>query len=128
MDTNTPESVMDTTVSHNLTTNAPVTNHELLNLLKAALEEAFPGRIGKIILFGSRANGEASDNSDWDILLLLNNEYTWQLKKSIRSVCYDMALNLNIVLDTKVISRAELGAERGGVMYIQEAMTRGIAA
>lgn len=30
MDTNSPQSVMDSTVTHNLTTNAPVTNRELL--------------------------------------------------------------------------------------------------
>jgi predicted nucleotidyltransferase len=128
MDTDTPQSVMDTTVSHNLTTNAPVTNGELLALLKAALDKAFPGVIERLILFGSRVSETATEDSDWDILLLLKNDYDWRLKKNIRSMCYDVALSLNIVLDTKVISRAELAAERGGVMYIQQAFEQGIAA
>jgi predicted nucleotidyltransferase len=103
-----------------------MTNTELLTTLKAALDSAFPSIVEKIILFGSHVDGTATDDSDWDILLVLAQEYDWRLKKNLRSTCYEVALNLNLVLDTKVIALHELDTARGSVMYIQDALQEGI--
>ena len=37
---------------------------------------AFPGRVERIVLFGSRARGEAHDESDWDFAVFLDHEPT----------------------------------------------------
>lgn len=46
------------------------TREELLNSIKGMLLSVAPE--GKVILFGSRARGEAREDSDWDLLILLN--------------------------------------------------------
>ncbi len=46
------------------------TREELLHSIKQVLLSTVPN--GKIILFGSRARGDARDDSDWDLLILLD--------------------------------------------------------
>lgn len=46
------------------------TREELLHLIKNVLISVVPN--GKIILFGSQARGDAHQNSDWDLLVLLD--------------------------------------------------------
>lgn len=49
------------------------TEDEILSLLKNVAKEKMPeGTIVK--LFGSRARGEAREDSDWDVLILLDKE------------------------------------------------------
>jgi predicted nucleotidyltransferase len=123
------DSFRSAVVSHNLTTNAPITNHELLAKLKAALEQAFPGIVEKIILFGSRASGTATEDSDWDILLMLTQEYDWRLKWALADVCTDVAFEYEDVLfDVKVLSPSERVGTRGKLPYVQTALHEGIVA
>ncbi len=44
---------------------------ELLRF-RAEVEHAFPGRLRGAVLFGSRARGEAREDSDWDIALFID--------------------------------------------------------
>jgi len=46
------------------------TREELLRLIKKVFVSSVPN--GKIILFGSHARGDASEYSDWDLLVLLD--------------------------------------------------------
>ena len=43
---------------------------------RARVLAAFPGRVERIVLFGSRARGEARDESDWDFAVFLDHEPT----------------------------------------------------
>jgi len=41
---------------------------------RARVLAAFPGRVERIVLFGSQARGEAHDESDWDFAVFLDHE------------------------------------------------------
>jgi uncharacterized protein (UPF0332 family)/predicted nucleotidyltransferase len=43
---------------------------------RALVLAAFPGRVERIVLFGSQARGEAHDESDWDFAVFLDHEPT----------------------------------------------------
>jgi uncharacterized protein (UPF0332 family) len=43
---------------------------------RARVLAAFPGRVDRIVLFGSRARGEEHDESDWDFAVFLDHEPT----------------------------------------------------
>ncbi len=43
---------------------------EILRQIVSALREGLGNRLVAVILFGSRARGDASDSSDWDILVI----------------------------------------------------------
>lgn len=45
-------------------------------------------KVLKIILFGSRAKGEAKEDSDWDFFIVINQEIDFKMKKEILSSIY----------------------------------------
>jgi predicted nucleotidyltransferase len=83
-------------------------NTSILKRLKELLVANFGDDIKDVILFGSRATGEAHKNSDYDVLIILNRDYDWEYRRKITSVVYDMELEYDIFIDTKVISTNEL--------------------
>lgn len=48
-------------------------NQNIISFLKTQLQARFGERLKKIILFGSRARGDADEDSDYDVLILLEN-------------------------------------------------------
>ena len=45
---------------------------------KELVMTTFPGEIEKVILFGSRAKGTAQEDSDYDVLVVVNHDYDWK--------------------------------------------------
>jgi predicted nucleotidyltransferase len=103
-------------------------NQLILNDLKQLLFTKFPNLIDKIILFGSQINQKFTEFSDYDILIILKNDYDWQLESDIIDLCYDIDLKYNIITDIKIISQKELNEPRGKQSYIQDAINTGIYA
>jgi len=66
----------------------------------------------KVILFGSRARGNATDDSDWDILILLNKP-TVSIKDEqiFRHKLYDLELKIGIPISTFVYSLQDWGSK-----------------
>jgi predicted nucleotidyltransferase len=84
-------------------------NHNYINPLIEAIKLSDPY---KIILFGSYANGTATENSDIDMVVILDNNdvartYDERLKKrlSVNKLVRD--INYKVALDILVYSREE---------------------
>src|SRR3954453_9233498 len=45
----------------------------ILKRFRAALEESYGDRLERVVLFGSRARGDASEDSDYDIAVFLKD-------------------------------------------------------
>lgn len=45
----------------------------ILKRFRAALDEMYGGRVERVVLFGSRARGDAHDDSDYDVAVFLHN-------------------------------------------------------
>jgi predicted nucleotidyltransferase len=99
----------------------------IMQELKSLLLKNFPGKIEKILLFGSRATGHAKKYSDYDVLLVLNGSYDWRLKNKVLSSCYEIDLKYDILLDVKIISHGELSTLRGKQPFILNALEYGVA-
>ena len=56
----------------------------------------------KVILFGSRARGDARKDSDWDILILIKDTVTTEIEKSFRYKLFDLELETGEVFSTFV--------------------------
>jgi uncharacterized protein len=61
----------------------------------------------EIILFGSRARGDASEFSDWDILILVEQAADKKLTGQIRDTLYEIELENDEVLSSIVRSKSD---------------------
>ena len=66
---------------------------------------AYGGQIQRAMLFGSKARGEATADSDIDILLIVADE-TWQFRDEICIISADVSLKYDVLLDARVIGAA----------------------
>jgi predicted nucleotidyltransferase len=74
---------------------------DILNQIKSQVKAVIPD--AKIGLFGSRANGYATEESDWDILILTMDKFSTAEKRMIQdrvfpiSLQYASFINLTLV-------------------------------
>ena len=78
---------------------------ELLERVKQAVHEVEPE--ADIILYGSRARGDAHAESDWDFLILLDGVVDEARTDAIRHRLYDIEWDCGEVLCSVVRSRQE---------------------
>ena len=88
-------------------------NQRILLNLKSHLNQNFDKPIKDVILFGSRASGDANETSDYDILIILDSDYSWSDENRILDLCYDIDLKYNIIIDVHLMSKNEIGSLRG---------------
>lgn len=95
--------------------------------IKQRLLQNFGDEINKVVLFGSQSRGTAADDSDYDILVVLEHEYDWRTRRQISHSCYDVDLEYDVLTDVKVISIDELHSAKGRQPFVINALKEGIA-
>ena len=79
---------------------------ELLNRIKTGIKSKDPN--AEIYLFGSRARGDNSTTSDWDILIITPIEkISLEYESDIRDPIYDLELDSGEVISVLVYSRSD---------------------
>ena len=96
--------------------------------LKIYLQNGFDTSVKEIILFGSQVNGNSNDNSDYDVLIVLDHVYTDSDENRIYELCYDIELKYNIIIDAHLISQPELKTLRGKQPIFTKAIKTGLYA
>lgn len=59
---------------------------------------------GEVILYGSRARGNAEPDSDWDFLIISSRDISWDEEKKIRSSLYGYELKTGIIMSVMIRS------------------------
>lgn len=90
------------------------TKEQILNRLKRALIESYGDEIQDVILFGSQLSNLHSSDSDYDILIILRDEFDWVTKRNIRNICYDISLENDIQIDSKIVSAQDINSKFWG--------------
>ena len=103
-------------------------NLTILRDLKGYLQNEFSFSVKDIILFGSQATGNANENSDYDVLIVLNQTYNARDENKIYDLCYDIDLKYNIIIDAHLISQQELNTMRGKQPIFTNAIQNGLYA
>lgn len=104
-------------------------NHsEILKDLKNHLSKNLAYSVKDVILFGSQSTGKSTELSDYDILIILENDYTGEDENRILDLCYDIDLKYNILFDVHILSKSELNSIRGRQPVFSKAIKSGIYA
>jgi predicted nucleotidyltransferase len=80
-----------------------------LNDYRKAIEGKHPGVVHEMLIYGSKARGQAHAESDLDVLLVVTNE-AGILKKKLRRIGYLLAATSN-VLPSKTLTREHCYAD-----------------
>ena len=64
----------------------------LVREFKRRAEAALPGRIARVVLFGSRARNEARPDSDWDIAVFVHGKPTASDRNTLSDIGYDLLM------------------------------------
>ena len=101
-------------------------NRQAMQELKDLLCAAFPNEIEQVILFGSQVTGQATEDSDYDVLVIVNHDYDWRFKHKIYDTTWEIDFEYDILTDVKVISQHELHTLVGKQPFIQNALHTGV--
>lgn len=80
-------------------------NQDILDEIKTQLNKAYSDRLSGIVLYGSQARGDASSDSDIDLLVLLDGkiDYGRDLEKNI-SALYPLSVKLGSRISAKPVN------------------------
>jgi predicted nucleotidyltransferase len=101
-------------------------NRQAMQELKDLLMTTFPEEIEQVILFGSQVTGEAQEDSDYDILVVVKHDYDWRFKNQIYDTTWEIDFKHDILTDIKLISKNELQTLKGKQPFIQSAFEEGV--
>lgn len=77
----------------------------ILNNISSAIHEQDPS--AQAFLFGSRARGDNNPDSDWDILILINNKIvTNEIEDKFRNVLYNIEIESGQIISTFIYPKS----------------------
>lgn len=72
----------------------------------------------EVILFGSRARGEAHEDSDWDMLILTERPVTLKVEQAFRHKLFELELEFDQSISVFVYSKSDWnGKHRSTPLY-----------
>jgi predicted nucleotidyltransferase len=77
-----------------------------LNGYRQALSQQFPGLVQHVMIFGSKARGTATADSDLDLLLVIQDG-DWRVKNAVREPGYLLAIGTDVVPSIMVFTVSE---------------------
>jgi predicted nucleotidyltransferase len=99
-----------------------MSNEELLQAIKKTVQAFVPE--AEVILYGSRARGDAEPESDWDLLVLTEEPLELKEKDKIREALYRLELETDEVLVAFYRSKADWNSPRQKVTAFYENVER----
>src|SRR6056297_3733889 len=105
-----------------------IDNQKILIDLKQHLQKQYGDSIKDVVLFGSQVSGDSNEYSDYDILIVLDKDYTGKDENKILDLFYDIDLKYNILLDIHLLSEREMKSKRGKQPIFINALKSGLYA
>lgn len=97
-------------------------DRELLAECKAAIREVTPE--AGLILYGSRARGDAQDDSDYDLLVLVDREVDMQLERAVVNRLVPLEVRTGKVLTVLIYNRSQWDSALYRAMPFHKNVTR----
>ena len=101
-----------------------IANEDILQRIKMLVLQREP--MAKIYLYGSRARGTATSDSDWDLLILLNKDkITNEVEQNITYPLYDLEFETGEVISPMVYSLKEWNSKYRITPFYSNVMKEG---
>ena len=94
----------------------------LLTECKAAIRQVLPD--ADLILYGSRARGDAREHSDYDLLVLVEDVVDIKLERSIVDQLFPLELRTGKVLTVLIYNRSQWNSALYRAMPLHKNVTR----
>ena len=94
-----------------------------LDAYRQALNEQYPGTVIRMVIYGSKARGEAHSDSDVDVLLIVKNE-TGHLKRPLRRIGYELAATSDALPSILAYTQDEWKSRKQSSSPFQQAVER----
>jgi predicted nucleotidyltransferase len=78
-------------------------DNNIIKLIKSSIRSIDPK--AQVIIFGSRARGDARKDSDWDILILTDYPVSTEIERSFRNNLFDIEIETGEVFSTFVYQK-----------------------
>ncbi len=97
----------------------------LVREFKRRAEAALPGRIAKVVLYGSRARNEARPDSDWDVAVFVHGKPTAKDRDTLSDIGFDLLMERGEYIQPIALDQARAGEAS---WFIENVERDGIAA
>lgn len=94
-----------------------------LEAYQQALDDQFPGLIKNFVIFGSKARGSSHQDSDLDILVVIQ-EGDWKTKKTVAEPGYLLAIGTQVVPSLIVLTHEEWANHKAHQAPFWQTVTR----
>ena len=73
-------------------------DRDLLRRFEARVREALPGRVARVVAFGSRARGDHDEDSDLDVAVFVEGELARRDRDAVYHVGYRLLLERGVMI------------------------------
>lgn len=99
-------------------------SNKILTEIKRTVTNKYPDAL--IILYGSRARGDFQKDSDWDLLILLNQEnITNDIEETITNPLYDLEIDYGQVISPIIYSSKDWNSKYSVTSFFKNVMREG---
>jgi predicted nucleotidyltransferase len=89
---------------------------EIIKRFKAEVEKALGDRLDRVVLFGSRARGEAEPDSDFDFLVTVRR-LEKEDRNRVREIASDLSLECDTVITVLLLPTEDFREDRYFYLY-----------
>ena len=94
-----------------------------LDAYREALDKKHPGAVHEMLIYGSKARGQAHAESDLDVLLVVKNE-SGKLKRELRRIGYLLAATADVLPSILAYTQDEWESRRRSGSTFRKAVER----
>lgn len=94
-----------------------------LDAYRKALEQKHPGAVHELLIYGSKARGQAHAESDLDVLLIVKNK-AGRLKRTLRRIGYLLAATADVLLSILAYTEEEWESRKASGSTFRKAVER----